>query len=153
MNETFSDTLSTTSSAETAKFKIAYGERKAFAVEFSLDYLKNESTVFSTAPGVDGDKYGLNVELVKAFDWDIFVFPYFKAGFGAGYFDIEHETKNSLNYSSFNLGLGCFIPINAHFDFEVGYDYKYISYEKIEKTSESINSNMHGAYAGFNVRF
>ena len=152
LNETFDDDASTTASAEMAKFKIGYGIREAYAVEFSVDYLKNDSNIFSTT-GQDGDKYGLNVELVKAFDWDIFINPYFKAGFGAGYFNIEHESENLLNYGSYNLGIGFFIPMNEHFDFELGYDYKYISYEKIESTNSDINSNMHGAYAGFNVRF
>jgi len=152
LNETFNDAADTSGSAEMAKFKIGYGVREAYAVEFSLDYLKNESNIFSTT-GEDGDKFGLNVELVKAFDFDTIVIPYFKAGFGAGYFDISHAKKSSLNYGSFNLGLGFFIPINEHFDFEIGYDYKYVSYEKIETSSADINSNMNGAYAGFNVRF
>ena len=150
MHEAFSDDADTTNSAEMAKFKIGYGVREAYAVEFSLDYLKNKSDIFSHN---DSDKFGLNVELVKAFDWNIFINPYFKAGFGAGFFDLENAQKSSLNYGSFNLGLGFFIPINEDFDFEIGYDYKYISYEKLEATDTDINSNINGAYAGFNVRF
>ncbi|MEA2092095.1 MAG: porin family protein, partial [Campylobacterota bacterium] len=61
--------------------------------------------------------------------------------------------KSSLNYGSFNLGLGFFIPISKHFDFEIGYDYKYISYEKLQTAGTDINSNINGAYAGFNVIF
>ena len=153
MDETFSNIDKTKNSAEMARFKIGYGIREAYAVEFSIDYLKNESTIFSTPPGKDGDKFGLNIELIKAFDWDIFINPYFKAGFGAGTLDIDHESKSSLNYGTYNLGLGFFIPVGEHFDFEVGYDYKYVSYQKLVATDEEINSDMHGAYAGFNVRF
>ncbi|EDZ61840.1 outer membrane beta-barrel protein [Sulfurimonas gotlandica] len=152
MHETFSDAASTTNAAEIGKIKIGYGIREAYAIEFSFDYLKNDANIFSTT-GKDSDKFGMNVELVKAFDWDILINPYFKAGFGAGYFDINHASKNSLNYGTFNVGLGFFIPINEHFDIEVGYDYKYVSYEKLTATSDEVNSHMNGAYAGFNVRF
>ncbi len=155
MNETFNDDAETTGSAEMAKFKIGYGIRTAYAVEFSIDYLKSTSSVYSTAPAKDGDKFGLNVELIKGFDWDIFINPYFKAGFGSGLFDIQsdYSDKNSLNYSSFNLGLGFFIPVNEHLDIEVGYDYKYISYEKLEDIYGGYSSHMNGAYIGVNTRF
>lgn len=155
MNEVFDDAKETTGSAEMAKIKIGYGIRTAYAVEFSMDYLKNTSNVFSTSPSKDGDKYGVNVELIKGFDWDIFINPYFKAGFGTGIFDIhsEYSTKKSLNYSSFNLGLGFFIPINEHLDFEVGYDYKYVSYEKLREIDGGYSSNMNGVYIGVNARF
>jgi hypothetical protein len=153
LNEEFSNALSTTSSAEMAKLKIGYGIREAYAIELSFDYLKNESSIFSRNGEKDNDKYGINIELVKAFDWDIYINPYFKAGFGAGYLKLEESSQDSLNYGTFNLGLGFFIPINEHFDFEVGYDYKYVSYEKFIVTGKDINSNMHGAYLGLNARF
>ncbi|WP_373004402.1 outer membrane beta-barrel protein [Sulfurimonas sp.] len=156
MNETFSDTASTTNTAEMGKLKIGYGVREAYAIEFSFDYLKNDANVFSTT-GKDSDKFGMNVELVKAFDWDIFINPYFKAGFGAGYFDINHAEASSLNYGSFNLGLGFFVPVNEHLDIEVGYDYKYVSYEKLTDSNGNIlvdvDSHLNGAYVGLNVRF
>ncbi|WP_324171462.1 outer membrane beta-barrel protein [Sulfurimonas sp.] len=159
MNEAFSDDAKTTGSAKMAKFKIGYGIRTAYAIEFSIDYLKNTSNVFSTLPAKDGDKYGLNVELIKGFNWDIFINPYFKAGIGTGIFDIKYysSNQNSLNYSSFNLGLGFFIPINEHLDFEVGYDYKYVSYRKLISSNQEIlkdlNSNINGVYIGINARF
>jgi opacity protein-like surface antigen len=156
MHETFSDDAETTNTAEMGKLKIGYGDREAYAVEFSFDYLKNDSNVFSTT-GTDSDKFGMNVELVKAFDWDIIINPYFKAGFGAGFVDINHAEQSSLNYGSFNLGLGFFVPINEHLDIEVGYDYKYVSYEKItdsnEKVLVDVDSHLNGAYIGLNVRF
>ncbi len=153
LNEEFSNASSVTSSAEMAKLKIGYGIKEAYAIEFSFDYLKNESTVFSQDGKKDADKYGINVELVKAFDWGIYVNPYFKAGFGAGYLELEEASQDSMNYGSFNFGLGLFIPLNEHFDFEIGYDYKYVSYEKFEATGADINSNMNGAFLGLNTRF
>jgi len=156
LNESFSSPESKSNSAETINFKVGYGIREAYAVEISIDYLKNNTNIFSTSPEEDGDKLGLNIELVKAFDWDIFVLPYFKAGFGAGYFDIYNEndpSEHSLNYSSFNLGLGMFIPVNEHLDFEIGYNYRYVSYEKFSVILADVKSNMNGAYLGVNVRY
>ena len=154
LNEKFSDKENTSNSAEMAKFKIGYGIRSSYAIELSLDYLKNESNVFTQN---DGSKFGINVELIKAFDkvfsYDIYIKPYFKAGFGAGYFTIEDQDKNSLKYGSFNTGLGFFIPINEHFDIEVGYDYKYLSYQKFEAIGDDINSNLNGICIGFNARY
>lgn len=156
LHESFSDAAGTTSSAEMARIKVGYGDREAYAVEFSLDMLKNDTNIFSTS-GDDGDKFGMNIELIKAFDFDMMINPYFKTGFGAGYFDVNSPSQSSLHYGSFNLGLGFFIPINEHFDVEVGYDYKYVSYEKQTDATgaklKEIDSNMNGVYIGFNVRF
>ena len=158
LNESFSGALGEirtekSQSVETAKLKLGYGIREAYAIEFSIDYIKNETNLFSKE---DGDKSGLNVELVKAFDWDIYILPYFKAGFGAGYFKIDNENdpgNDSLSYSSFNLGLGMLIPVNEHLDFEIGYDYRYVSYEKFEVILSDVESHMNGTYVGVNVRF
>lgn len=163
--ETFSDDISgNDAGSNLAKFKIGYGEREAYAIEFSLNYIDNQSTTFSASNSSDGAKYGLNVELMKAFDFDIFILPYFKAGFGAGFLNVSGlddgaaspKAVKSLRYSSLNLGLGFLIPINEHFDFEIGYDYKSVSYEKPDKTDPLVNqvkSNSNAGYIGFNARF
>ncbi|MEA3331582.1 MAG: outer membrane beta-barrel protein [Campylobacterota bacterium] len=150
LNESFSDDTVVTNSAQTAKIKVGYGIREAYAVEFSLEYAQKDSDIFSLN---DGDRYGLNLELMKAFDWDIYVNPFFKVGFGAGYVDIESEDKDALNFSSFNVGLGFFIPINERLDFEVDYGYKYTSYEKLNATADNFNSHLNIGYLGLNVRF
>lgn len=152
VNESFNNEDKTNASSEMARLKIGYGDIKAYAVEFSFDYLKNDKNVFSTT-GEDGDKFAINIELVKAFDFDIFINPFFKTGFGAGFFDISDPNASSLNYGSFNLGLGFFIPINEIFDIEVAYDYKHVSYKKVSDRDKAINSNMNGAYLGINARF
>ena len=63
------------------------------------------------------------------------------------------EDKDALNFSSFNAGLGFFIPVNEYLDFEVGYGYKYTSYEKLNSTSDSLNSHVNIGYLGLNIRF
>ena len=150
LNESFSESGYKSISAQTASIKVGYGIRTAYAVELSFDYTPNDENVFSTN---DSDKYGIDLELMKAFDWDIFVYPFFKAGFGAGYFDIKNQNNNSINYSSYNLALGCFIPINEHFDAEIGYRYKFTSYEKVSETIKSVSSNINIGYLGINFRF
>ena len=150
LNESFSESGYNSISAQTAKVKVGYGIRDSYAVEFSIDYTQKDKNVFSTN---DGDRYGLNLEIMKAFDFDIYVNPFFKGGFGAGYLDIDNTSNKSLNYSSYNLGLGCFIPINEHLDFEIGYSYKFTSYEKISQTSQKLNSHINIGYLGVNVRF
>ncbi len=139
-------------SSNMGKLKIAYGEREAYAIEFSLDYIQNESKIFSQN---DSDKYAMNIEFVKAFDFNIPVNPFFKAGFGAGFLSVERDLQKKLNYGSLNLGLGMFIPMSESFDFEVGYDYKSISYESVDTIAEKVrfSSNANIIYLGFNIRF
>ena len=135
-----------------ARVKIGYGDRTAYAVELSLDYVDNNKKIFDAN---DGKKYGFNVELLKAFDFDIYVNPFLKAGFGAGYLKTPADLHNgSLTYGTFNLGGGMFIPINEHFDIEVAYEYKNVSYQKLDNNlTSSPSSNLHIGYIGVNFRF
>jgi len=135
-----------------ARLKIGYGDKKAYAVEFSLDYVDNKSSIFDSG---DGKKYGFNIELLKAWDFNIFVNPFLKAGFGAGYLDTPADLNNgSLTYGSWNLGTGFFIPINEHFDIEIAYEYKYVSYQKLDNNlSIHPTSNLNIGYIGVNFRF
>ncbi len=151
-DESFSGELDAQSSTKTATVKVGYGDRDAFAIEFSIDWVDNQSKIFSDA---DKAKYALNIEFVKAFDTDIYINPFFKAGFGVGNLQIDRELQDKLNFGSFNLGAGIFIPINTHFDLELGYNYRYLTYEKVDTiaNSTSYSSNVNTAYAGFNVRF
>jgi len=134
-----------------ARIKIGYGDRKAYAVEFSFDYVDNTSEIFAAN---DGKKYGFNVDLLKAYDFGIYVNPFLKAGIGAGYLETDADTTNqSLTYGSFNLGTGVFIPLGEHFDIEIAYEYKNLSYQKIDSNSERPTSTLQSAYIGFNIRY
>jgi len=164
-NESFADSTSGDgTNSEMGRFKIGYGERTAYAIEFSLDYINNKSTTFSTNTQPDGNKYALNVELVKAFDFDLFMLPFFKFGYGAGFLDVHGvvngdtipQPVNSLHFSSYNFGLGTFIPLNEHFDIEIAYEFQSLSYEKSDKTDtlqNRLSSNTNIAFIGFNLRF
>ena len=133
-------------------FKFGYGERKAYAVEFSLEYLKNTAKIFSEN---DSDKNAINVNLVKAFDFNVLPIPFFKAGIGAGVFSIDGQFQDTFHYGSFNLGLGIFIPITEYLDLELAYTQKFMSYEGIDTIKEEISykSIMGITNFGFNVRF
>jgi hypothetical protein len=135
-----------------ARLKIGYGDRKAYAVELSFDYIDNNSQIFAVN---DGKKYGFNVELLKAFDFGIYVNPFLKAGFGAGYLETNADVTNkSLTYGSFNLGAGVFIPIGESFDIELAYENKNVSYQKPDSTyNDNPTSNLHVGYVGFNIRY
>lgn len=140
------------SSNTISTFKIGYGERKAYAVEFSLQNLKNTAKIFSPN---DSSKNAININLIKSFDFDLLPIPFFKAGIGAGVFNIDGQFQDTLHYGSFNLGLGMFIPINEYFDFELSYTQKFIAYEGIDTISKEVSyeSTMGVTNFGFNVRF
>lgn len=137
--------------ANMAVLKIGYGERKTYTIEFSLDYIDNNKNI---AGKNDGVKYGFNVDLIKAFDFDIYVLPYFKVGLGMGKMLSQADIDGDLTYGSFNLGAGFFIPFNQHFDIELGYDYRYLSYEKLnEEDSNYPKTHVNIGYLGINYRF
>lgn len=156
-NESLNGDLEAYNVSQTTTFKMGYAERETYGIEFSLDYTPNDSKIFSSSENVqtDGDKYGLNVSLSKAFDYDIYILPFVKAGFGAGFFDIDRVLDDKLYYGSFNIGAGILLPVNDNFDFELGYDYRYTSYEAIDMVAkkELFTSNIGIAYFGFNIRY
>lgn len=151
-NETFNGDIEAVSASNIATVKVGYAQRETYGIELSLDYTKNDSNIFSQN---DKDRYGLNVNLSKAFDYNIYILPYLKVGMGAGFMDIDRTTDNRLFYGSFNVGGGVLLPVSEHFDFEIGYDYRYTSYEAINLISEKLlyTSNINIAYIGFNVRY
>ncbi len=142
-------------STSIANFKIGYGNRKNYAIEFILDYMPNKSKIFSSSGTYDGDRYGFNIALVKAFDFDIYALPFIKAGFGSGYMKINRNMQRKLSYGSYNVAAGMFLPINATLDVELGYEYRYVSYQSINTISQSLQYDAHAnsVYCGINIRF
>jgi len=157
VDESFTNGVDAKTSSVVTKIKVGYGVREAYAVEISFDYIKNNSKIFSSDPSTkyDGDKFGFDLNLIKAFDLNYKALPFIKAGFGSGYFKIDREIQDKLYYGSFNLSTGLFIPMSESFDFEVGYEYKSISYEAIDTIAQQVRyeSNTNIAYFGFNVRY
>jgi len=150
-NENFTN-IDAKSSTMMSAIKVGYGVQKAYAIELSVDWVDNTSKVFSQN---DGAKYSVNIEFVKAFDLHKYINPFFKAGFGAGRMEIDREFQDTLNFGSFNIGTGIFIPINEHLDIEVGYNYRFLTYEKVNLivTDISYESHVNTIYSGINIRF
>jgi hypothetical protein len=141
------------SSSAMGALKIGYGDRKRYSIELSIDYLKNDSTIFSSS-GEDGDKFGFNVALIKAFDFH-YLYPYMKAGFGSGLLTIQRELQTSLSYGSYNLATGAFIPLNKTLDLELSYEYRYNTYQGVNTISQRVRyeSHINIFYSGINIRF
>lgn len=144
-----------TSSSNIINLKLGYGERELYSVAIGIEYLKNESKIFSTGVDNDGDKFAFNLELVKAFNLSKYIIPFVNLGFGAGYLEIDRAIDDKISFGSFNLGAGVLIPINDDFDFEFGYKYKSLSYEGLDliATKEVHTSKSTSPYFGFNVRY
>jgi opacity protein-like surface antigen len=152
LSEKFDDANYKSKTYNHAKFKIGYGDIDAYAVEFSFDYTQKDakSNVYN-----ETDTYGLSVELLKAFNLDLFANPYLKAGFGFGSCKTNGAQSDTIHHGHFTLGTGVFIPLNEHFDLQLGYEYKNISYERSNQatTDTKIKSHANVGYAGINVRF
>jgi len=159
--------------SSTIKAKLGYGLRKAYSVEINAEKTNNQHALIQNANSNNIDitqnsKLSVNVSLQKAFDPGIFVFPFFKAGFGAGKISVTATGKDldgndkdvtDLNFGSFNLGAGFLIPINESFDVEVGYDFRYQSYENLDASTTNnekgpeFESKVNITYIGLNYRF
>lgn len=133
-----------TQSEESFKFKVGYGDREAYAVELSTEYINS-----------DPNKYAFDISLIKAFDFNIYVNPFAKVGFGGGIVDNRDTQNKSLTFGSFNFGGGVFVPFNEDIDVELAYEFKNRSYQRVNETdpNESRTSNVHALYLGANYRF
>jgi len=129
--------------ADSARIKIGYGRRDAYAIELSLDYIESEPK-----------RLGADISLIKAFEWGIYVNPFAKVGFGAGTLHSVHRDDKELRYGSFNFGGGLYLPVYEHFDIELSYEYKNISYQKEDQNApENGNGHINTLYVGFNIRY
>ncbi len=153
-SENFSD-IDAKSSSDIVTLKIGYGDIKAYAVEFSFDYMQNNSKIFSsTDVSSDGDKIGFNINLLKSFDLN-YLYPFIKIGFGAGSLTIERALQDTLSYGSFQGSVGTYIPLSESFDIELGYELRHTSYESINTVvaNTSYSSLINIAYFGINYRY
>lgn len=157
--ESFGSPYNTSTSSPVAKVQLGYGDIKDYSVQLGLLYDKNNHNIFSTGTTNDKEKYSMDVELIKAFDFGWKLYPFLKAGFGAGYFNINADytggNKSSLNFSSYNAGAGAYYSLSEHFNLEAGVTYKSVSYEKIDPnaSAKGISTKVIFTYLGVNYRF
>ncbi len=151
-SENFSDESDASNTPYYGSIKFGYGDIRAYAVEFVLNYIDNKSNIFSPN---DQSRYGMDVMLLKAFNLSEYAYPYFRAGFGAGEMKASRQLEDKIAYSSYNIGGGVFVPIGYGFDLEVNYEYRYTSYQSVDFIYETykLTSHVNQFYMGVNYRF
>lgn len=140
--------------APTYKIQAGYGDISAYAVEVALSYVDYTTNIFSPN-GDDGYALGLDIYIIKSFDFDIGFYPMLKAGFGMGNQEVEREVESSLNSGSFNFVGGVYYPLAGHIDLEAGLEYKIKSWQSVTLISSEadVSSNVLTPYLGINYRF
>lgn len=134
------------------QFKAGYGNMRAFAIEFDLGYGRYDKNVFSDK---DTEYTYFDVSLIKAFDFDIGFYPFFKLGFGTGELAVDRTITNSLSSGSFFGGIGVYVPIAYGFDFEASAIYRDKSWEGLKMIGAQVKSTSYiiEPYLGINYRF
>ncbi len=150
--ERFTDESGAKNTPNFASLKVGYGDKRAYSIELMLNYVDNESKIFSPD---DGARYGIDIAFVKAFDFTSLFYPSIRAGFGASEMKVHRQLEDKIASSSFNVGGGILIPFSKHFEIELNYDYKYTSYGAIDLVSQKkrLYSHINQFYLGFNTRF
>lgn len=134
------------------QLKAGYGNIKAYAVEFNLGYGRYDKNVFSAN---DGDYLYFDLAFIKAFDFDIGAYPFFKLGFGMGELSMERTLTNSLSSGSFLGGVGVYLPLGAGFDLEFSTIYRAKSWGDLDMIGAYVESSSHllEPYLGINFRY
>lgn len=134
------------------QIKAGYGDIKAYAVEIDLGYGRYDKNIFSTK---DTDYLYFDIGLIKAFDFDVGFFPFFKLGFGVGELEVERPFENSMSSGSFFAGLGLFWPLGWGFDLEASATYRDKSWEGLDMIGAEVESasRIIEPYLGVNLRF
>ena len=150
--EKFTNETGTKNTPAFGALKFGYGDRRAYAIEFVLNYIDNKSNIFSSS---DKQRYGMDVMFVKAYNLSKYLYPLIRAGFGAGEMKVERKLEKKIAYSSYNIGAGAFIPLGEHIDLEANYEYRFTSYESVDLIAEKLKlqSHINQLYLGINYRF
>jgi len=134
------------------QFKAGYGSIRGYAVEFDIGYGQYDKNIFSDK---DTTYIYFDVSLIKAFDFDIGFYPFFKLGFGAGELEVRRTLTNSLSSGSFYGGMGAYVPVGAGFELEVSAIYRDKSWEGLDMVGTNVKTTSYiiEPYIGLNYRF
>ena len=135
------------------KFKIGYGDRNAYAIEVGLSYGEYDKNIFSDD---DGAQIFVDIDIIKAFDFDIGFYPFIKFGFGAGNLKIDRILDSSVASGSFQAGGGFFLPLfGSDFELEASAVYRWKHFEGIDLVGDpaDIESTVLEPYIGLGYRF
>jgi len=152
-NESFTgDYEEVSNSPYYGSIKLGYGDIRAYNIEFVINYIDNQSKIFSND---DGARYGMDVMFTKAYNFSKYFYPCVRAGIGAGEMKTKRVVEDKISYSSYNIGIGSYIPLTKHLEIEANYEYRYTSYKAVDLISEkiSLHSHINQIYIGFNYRF
>jgi len=142
----------TSARVQGAQIKAGYGDIRSYAVECDLGYGRYNRNIFSYK---DTDYLYFDVSLIKAFDFDIGFFPFFKLGFGTGELKVHRTVAKSISSGSFFAGMGAYVPMIFGFDLEASLIYRAKSWEDIDMigTKTETTSSLFEPYLGINYRF
>ena len=134
------------------QFKAGYGDIRGYAVELDVGYGRYDKNIFSDK---DTDYIYFDISLIKAFDFDIGVYPFFKLGFGTGELEVRRTVTKSLSSGSFFGGVGIYLPVGYGFDLEASAIYRDKSWEGLDMVGTEVktSSNLIEPYVGVNYRF
>ncbi|MHC3995002.1 outer membrane beta-barrel protein [Thiomicrolovo sp. ZZH C-3] len=142
----------TTAMLQGVQFKAGYGDIRSYAVELDLGYGRYDKNIFSDT---DSDYIYFDISLIKAFDFDWGVYPFFKLGFGSGELEVRRTVTKSVSSGSFFGGIGGYLPLGAGFDLEASVIYRAKSWEDLDMISNQTetSSSIFEPYVGINYRF
>jgi hypothetical protein len=134
------------------QLKAGYGDIRAYAVEFDVGYGAYDKNIFSDK---DTGYVYFDISLIKAFDFDMGFYPFFKLGMGTGELEVRRTLAHSLSSGSFFGGLGAYVPIGKGFDLEASAIYRFKSWEDLDMIGAQIQSSSYfiEPYLGINYRF
>ena len=146
------DKLTTSAMLQGVQFKAGYGDIRGYAVEFDIGYGRYDKNIFSDK---DTDYIYFDLSLIKAFDFDIGFYPFFKLGFGTGELEVRRTETNSVSSGSFFAGAGVYLPIAYGFDLEASAIYRDKSWEGLDMIGAQVKtrSTLIEPYLGVNYRF
>jgi hypothetical protein len=137
---------------QTVQLKAGYGDIRAYAVELDLGYGRYDKNIFSNK---DTDYIYFDLSLIKAFDFDWGLYPFFKLGFGTGELEVRRTLTNSVSSGSFFGGVGFYWPVAFGFDLELSAIYRDKSWEDLDMVGAQVESEsgIVEPYLGINYRF
>lgn len=143
------------------KVKVGGGTDGGWKSQGTMSLISYDKAIFD-ATNKDLMEFGFDI--IKEFEVTSSVYPFIKAGFGAGSMSVEGYTKDSIVAVSFNVGAGISYKVVDHLYLLAGVDYvgrkwqdveqqyyvsRYIQGTTTVKTSDSAIK----PYIGMNYRF
>jgi len=150
--------------------KVDY-DAKAFPISFGMVTSNNNRVEFSyTNADIDSDA-GTSYDIVGVdlnYDFTLeslqvdTLLPYI--GVGVGFYEYKDsgtiyntQGNEDLQGIAWNLNVGLLYEITKDIEFEAAYQYKKITWEKLESVNGSssleVDEKIHGLYVGFNYKF